>query len=176
MQGVLHSWNFFHPHLRNVRLSGALPCIHICIADVKVQMQMRMQGEWPCPQHSLSCPHHTNFPFGPSHEIAGIILRNRWWPTTFLTLTSGMLTDDVGTDRCDRPLIGPRWPQTIGWWWEIPESQGRGWRFDSRQWNLLSTWHKHCRWSIASCALALTCRPSVWKKNWKWKTTLSSHT
>jgi hypothetical protein len=48
MQGVLHLLEFFHPHLSYARLSGALPCIRICIADVKVQMQMRMQGEWPC--------------------------------------------------------------------------------------------------------------------------------
>ena len=26
---------------------------------------------------------------------------------------------------------GRRRPQTTGWWWEIPKSQGRGWRFDS---------------------------------------------
>ena len=26
---------------------------------------------------------------------------------------------------------------------EIPKSQGRGWRFDSWLWNLLSTWHKN---------------------------------
>ena len=46
---------------------------------------------------------------------------------------------------------------------EIPKSQGRGWRFDSRLWNLLSTSQKLARWSIASCALPLACRPSVSK-------------
>ena len=44
------SWKFLHPHLRDAKLSGALPCIRICIADVKVQTQMRMHGEWPCPK------------------------------------------------------------------------------------------------------------------------------
>ena len=46
---------------------------------------------------------------------------------------------------------------------EIPKSQGRGWRFESRLWNLLSTWHNCAKWSIASCASVLTCRPSVSK-------------
>jgi hypothetical protein len=27
---------------------------------------------------------------------------------------------------------------------EIPKYQGKGWRFDSRLWNLLSTWQKTC--------------------------------
>ena len=43
----------------------------------------------------------------------------------------------------------------------IPKSQGRGWRFDSRLWSLLSIRQKLVRWSIASCALVLVSRPSV---------------
>ena len=34
---------------------------------------------------------------------------------------------------------------------EIPKSQGRGWRFDSRLWNLLFTWHKTCQ--VVNCLL-----------------------
>ena len=33
----------------------------------------------------------------------------------------------------------------------IPKSQGRGWRFESRLWNLLSTWQKTCR--VVNCLL-----------------------
>ena len=33
---------------------------------------------------------------------------------------------------------------------ETPKSQGRGWWFDSRLWNLMSTWQKLVRWSTAS--------------------------
>jgi hypothetical protein len=37
--------------------TGRPSCIRICIVDVKVQMHMRMQGEWPCPKHSNLCMH-----------------------------------------------------------------------------------------------------------------------
>ena len=33
----------------------------------------------------------------------------------------------------------------------IPKSQGRGWRFESRLWNLLSTWRKTCQ--VVNCLL-----------------------
>lgn len=39
----------FHPNLYHIRVSGSLPCIRICIVDIKLHMQMQMQGEWPCP-------------------------------------------------------------------------------------------------------------------------------
>ena len=65
---------------------------------------------------------------------------------------------------------------TLNYWMmvdKIPTSQGRGWRFDSRLWNLLSTWHKLARWSTASCALVLACRPSISKKKKKLQPVIS---
>jgi hypothetical protein len=38
-----------HPFSQFAGTTGRHSCIRICIADVKVQMQMGMQGEWPCP-------------------------------------------------------------------------------------------------------------------------------
>lgn len=46
---------------------------------------------------------------------------------------------------------------------KIPNSYGRGWRFDYRLRNLLLLDIKFARWSIVSYALALACRPSVSK-------------
>ena len=41
----------------------------------------------------------------------------------------------------------------VCWIWdhdgEIPKSKGRGWRFNSRLWNLLSTWCKTCQ--VVNC-------------------------
>ena len=45
----------------------------------------------------------------------------------------------------------------------IPKSQGRGWRFESRLWNLLSTWRKTCQVVNCLLCLALACGPSVSK-------------
>ena len=47
----------------------------------------------------------------------------------------------------------------------IPKSQGRGWWFESRLWNLLSTWRKTCQVVNCLLCLALAYRPSVSKKN-----------
>ena len=48
---------------------------------------------------------------------------------------------------------------------KIPESQERGWRFNTRLWNLPSKWQKKLvRLSTASSALPLTYGPSVSKK------------
>ena len=38
---------------------------------------------------------------------------------------------------------------------EMPKSQGRGWQFDARLQNLLSTRQTLVRWSTTSCALTL---------------------
>ena len=48
------------------------------------------------------------------------------------------------------PLVydDPKLPDDSG---EIPKSQGRGWRFDSWLWNLLSTWRKTCH--VVNCLL-----------------------
>ena len=49
MHGVLHLLEISSSTFelcQLAKLSGALPFIRICIADVKVQMQMHMQGEW----------------------------------------------------------------------------------------------------------------------------------
>ena len=43
-------------------------------------------------------PITSTFPSGSGCEIAGIMLRNRCWATTFHTITG------VKTDRCDQPL------------------------------------------------------------------------
>ena len=42
----------------------------------------------PTPAHASVTP---NFPFGctVAMKLLGIMLRNRWWPTTFLTITTG---------------------------------------------------------------------------------------
>ena len=46
------------------------------------------------------------------------------------------------------PYLPPRNQSktTLNYWMvvEIPKSQGRGWRFDFRLWNLLYTWHNTC--------------------------------
>ena len=34
---------------------------------------------------------------------------------------------------------------------EIPKSQGRGWQFNSRLWNLLSTWQRTCQ--VVNCLM-----------------------
>ena len=43
-----------HPILYCVAVSGLLPCIRICITDIKMHLQMQMQVEWPCPQTPLN--------------------------------------------------------------------------------------------------------------------------
>ena len=39
----------FHPNLRLTWTTGLAPWIYICIADEKMQMHMRIQDHWACP-------------------------------------------------------------------------------------------------------------------------------
>ena len=53
MQGGLQCLQYFSSGFKINMDHWASSCIRICIADIKVQMQMRMQGEWPCPNSTF---------------------------------------------------------------------------------------------------------------------------
>lgn len=48
-RGFNGSYIQFHPILCCIKEIGPVPYTRICIADVKVYMQMQMHSEWPCP-------------------------------------------------------------------------------------------------------------------------------
>ena len=66
-----------------------------------------------------------------------------------------MVTPMNATDKCHCKVFPGRvsddlkLPDDDGG--EIPKFQGRGWRFESRLWNLLSTWWKTCQ--VVNCLL-----------------------
>jgi hypothetical protein len=96
----------------------------------------------------------------PIVKLLRIMFRTRCWPTTFTLLQPEMLTDGVLTGWCDQPLPLPKTmvvkpihpppkkkkkkkkknqhllvpydPKLLDDGGEIPKSQGRGWRFNSR--------------------------------------------
>ena len=95
-------------------------------------------------------------------------------PLTLITRVS--FPQEVGASRKVLKLVQDD-PKLLDDGAKIPKSQGRGWRFDSRLCNVLSTWQKTCQViKCLSCALALACRPYVSKKKEKRKKVMKQHT
>ena len=103
MQGVLHLLEFLHPHLSYARLSEALPCIRICIADVKVQMPMR--GEWPC-LYRLNRGKAPNLSLLPAPEIKVFGAARMTW----INLAGGPWPCHVFLIKSYLPISPALWP------------------------------------------------------------------
>ena len=98
---------------------------------------------------------------GDDLKLYANFITHLYWCTEF---ANRLCLKPVDVHHQDQKYASLTWSLTCSMFVRIITSQGRGWQFNFWMWSLLSTWQKElARWSLASCALALACRPSVSK-------------